>query len=115
MSSIDSQAAAQWLLSRSAKVDIDRERCERSLSHFTRSGWRYIDPAPYVHNWHLDAMAEHLEAVNLGEIRFLLICIPPRHMKSIMSCVSWPAFTWALDTNKGKFKDKPLAGPGVKF
>lgn len=108
-------SAAHWLASPSAKVDIDRERCERSLAHFTRSGWRYIDPAPYVHNWHLDAMAEHLEAVTLGQIRFLLICIPPRHMKSLMTCVSWPAFVWALDAERGKFKDAVLAGPGVKF
>lgn len=103
------------MLGPTARLDIDRERCERSLHHFTRSGWRYIDPAPFVDNWHLGAMAEHLEAVTLGQIRFLLICIPPRHAKSLMTCVSFPAFTWALDRTAGKYKDAPLAGPGVKF
>ncbi len=111
-----SDSTARWLASPQARVDIDRERCERSLHHFTKSGWRYIDPAPFVDNWHLGAMAEHLEAVVAGEIRRLLICIPPRHMKSLMSCVSLPAFTWALDPAKaGRFQGKPLAGPGVKF
>lgn len=60
-------------------------------------------------------MAEHLEAVIVGDIRRLLICIPPRHMKSLITCVSWPAMVWALDPSKGKWSNAPLAGPGTKF
>jgi hypothetical protein len=33
--------------------------------------------------WHIDAICEHLEAVTRGEIRNLLINMPPRHMKSL--------------------------------
>jgi predicted phage terminase large subunit-like protein len=67
---------------------------ERSLAHFIRQLWRYIDPAPYVHNWHIDAICLHLEAVSCGAIRRLLITMPPRHMKSISVSVAWPAWTW---------------------
>ena len=36
----------------------------------------------------------HLEAVSRGEIRNLLINIPPRHMKSLLVSVFWPAWEW---------------------
>lgn len=32
--------------------------------------------------------------MSLGQIRNLLINIPPRHMKSIQTAVMWPAWTW---------------------
>ncbi|MDW9245312.1 hypothetical protein [Burkholderia cepacia] len=49
---------------------------------------------PYRHGWHVDAIAEHLEAVSRGEIRKLLINVPPGHMKSLSVCVFWPAWHW---------------------
>jgi hypothetical protein len=45
---------------------IRYELAERHLRHFIRFGWPYIDPADYVANWHIDAIAEHLEAVTNG-------------------------------------------------
>lgn len=50
---------------------------------------------PFVDNWHIAAIAEHLEAVTRGEIRNLLINMPPRHMKSLAVSVFWPAWEWA--------------------
>jgi predicted phage terminase large subunit-like protein len=45
-------------------------------------------------NWHIDAIAEHLEAVTIGEIRNLVINIPPRFMKSLLVSVFWPTWVW---------------------
>ncbi len=54
-----------------------------------------LEPAtPFVDGWCLDAMAEHLEAVNDGEILRLLINISPGSMKSLMVNVFWPAYEW---------------------
>jgi predicted phage terminase large subunit-like protein len=54
-----------------------------------------LEPAtPFVAGWHLDAICEHLESVSRGEIRNLLINVPPRHMKSLAVCVFWPAWEW---------------------
>ena len=39
-------------------------------------------------------MADHLEAVTRGDIRKLLINVPPRHMKSLLVSVFWPAWEW---------------------
>ncbi len=43
-------------------------------------------------NWHLEAMAEHLNAVERGEIRRLIVNLPPRYLKSICMSVAWPAY-----------------------
>lgn len=48
----------------------------------------------YVPGWHLDAIADHLEAVSYGHIRNLLINMPPRHMKSLAVSVFWPCWEW---------------------
>ena len=36
------------------------------------------------------------QAVSAGQIRNLLINIPPRHMKSLAVCVFWPAWEWIM-------------------
>jgi predicted phage terminase large subunit-like protein len=92
-----------------ALLELDRLDCEEDLGLFLRKGWRYIDPAPYVHGWHLDAIAEHLEAVTYGDIRRLIINIPPRHSKSSIVSVAWPVWTWA------QRELGPLSGPQVQF
>lgn len=90
--------------------DVFRIKAERSLIEFLRQAWEVIDPSEFVGGWHLDAMAEHLEAVSRGQIRRLLINVPPRHCKSLLVSVAWPAWIWA--------KDRPgdvLSGPKTKF
>ncbi|MNR93464.1 Terminase-like family protein [compost metagenome] len=71
------------------------EVLEQSLAAYTRRAWPVVDPADYMHNWHIDCIAEHLEAVTAGQIRRLLINMPPRHMKSILVSVMWPTWCWA--------------------
>jgi predicted phage terminase large subunit-like protein len=66
-----------------------------SLAEFIRQGWGIVEPGtPLLWNWHIDAIAEHLEAVADGRIRRLLINIPPGHMKSLIVSVFWPAWMW---------------------
>jgi predicted phage terminase large subunit-like protein len=62
---------------------------------FVSAAWHVIEPAtPFVPGFHLDAICEHLEAVSRGEIRNLLITIPPRMSKSTLISVMWPAWEW---------------------
>jgi predicted phage terminase large subunit-like protein len=80
---------------RDLQLDHDRRRAEKSLSEFTKMAWHVIEPGtPYIGNWHLDTISEHLEAVTRGDIRNLLINVPPRHMKSIQVAVMWPVWVW---------------------
>lgn len=50
----------------------------------------------FVPNWHIDAIAEHLEAVTRGQVPQIVINIPPRHMKSLLVSVMWPAWVWTF-------------------
>ena len=66
-----------------------------SLRAYTKAAWPIIEPAhPFVPNWHLDAIAEHLEAVTSGQLKRLLINIPPRCMKSLSVSVLWMTWEW---------------------
>lgn len=54
-----------------------------------------IDPsAVYIPNWHIELIAEYLEAARRGQIQRLIINIPPRSLKSTCVTVAWPA--WIL-------------------
>jgi predicted phage terminase large subunit-like protein len=48
-------------------------------------------------NWHIDAIAHHLRLCMDGEIRRLIITMPPRSLKSICASVAFPAFLLGLD------------------
>lgn len=83
------------MLDRLSVSDLDLALAERSLAEYTRQAWHLVEPAtPYSHNWHIEAISEHLEAVSLGQIQDLIINIPPRCMKSLTTCVMWPTWTW---------------------
>ncbi len=62
---------------------IEAEDCRRSFKFFAQKAWPIIEPGKkYVPGWHLDAIAEHLQAVIEGDITRLLVNMPPRHGKS---------------------------------
>ena len=67
---------------------------ERSLYHFIQQLWATIEPQQFIGNWHIELMCQYLEKVSLGEIKRLLINIPPRHSKTLVVSVMWPAWTW---------------------
>lgn len=78
---------------------IRRERmrrdAERSLYEFVKQSWHVVEPGvPFVPGFHIESICEHLEAVTRGEIRRLLINIPPRHSKSTIVSVMWPIWEW---------------------
>lgn len=62
---------------------------------FIARSFKTVDPAAeYERNWHIELIAEHLEAVRQHKIRRLIINMPPRALKSVCVSVAWPA--WLL-------------------
>jgi len=90
-------------------LELDRVDCEDSLYTFLQGGWQHIDSSPFVPGWPIEAVAEHLQAVADGEIRRLIVNIPPRCAKSSLVSVAFPAWTWAQPWKT------PTSGPGVQF
>jgi predicted phage terminase large subunit-like protein len=91
----NSSSFAQLLTKPYLRDEIDRELASRGLREFVRQAWPVVEPSTsFVHGRHIDAIIEHLEAVSRGQIRNLLINVPPRHMKSLLVSVFWPAWEW---------------------
>ena len=93
----------------------DSERLSASLSAYMREAWHVLEPhASFAPNWHLDAIAEHLTAVTRGEIRDLIMNIPPRCTKALD--VNTPILTtWGWkrhgDLRPGDFVFSPAGMP----
>jgi len=92
----------------------EAEALSLSLREFVREAWPALKPEDeYLHNWHVDAICEHLEAVTRGEITRLQVWVPPVSMKTMLVSVMWPAWEW---THSPKMRyicasySEPLAG-----
>lgn len=71
---------------------------EEKLTEFIKGAWHVVEPGtPYLENWHIGAICEHLTAVREGHIRKLVITMPPRQMKSLSVSVFFPMWWWATD------------------
>lgn len=67
----------------------------QDLASFIAKCVETVNPgATYLHNWHIDVIADHLNMAYQGHINRLLINIPPRYLKSLCVSVAWPA--WIL-------------------
>lgn len=85
-------------------MDLDRlytqvqaEMARNDLRVFVKQAWHQVEPKPYVSNWHIDAVCDHLAYVTIGEIRNLIVNIPPRSTKSLLAGVLWPVWDWLQD------------------
>lgn len=73
----------------------------RAPEAFVIKCFNYLAPSQKLTlNWHIQAMAWHLEQVRLGNIRRLIINLPPRHLKSVVASVAFPAFVLGHDPAK---------------
>lgn len=89
--------------------DEEAFKLENSLSAFVEAAWPSIDASAYQRGWAIDALTEHLECVSTGQIRRLLVNLPPRSAKSSVASICWPAWTWAR-------RERTFwSGPGVRF
>lgn len=60
---------------------------------FIQRAFPEIRPSePFLFNWHIEILAGKLERVRLGKTTRLIINLPPRHLKSFVGSVAFPAF-----------------------
>jgi hypothetical protein len=83
-------------LKKSAKAELaKRELARRRLLDFVL--FNFPD---YKVNWHHRILIEKLEAVERGKIKRLIVTMPPRHGKSEVVSVQFPA--WAIGRNSDR-------------
>jgi len=74
---------------------VDKILAEQDLLEFIKQGWHVLErKSNFKSGWHIEAICEHLMALYNGDIKDLVINIPPRHMKSLSCCVFFPAWIW---------------------
>jgi len=73
--------------------------CRQKFSVFFQRAWREIEPSEYEHNWHIDCIAAHLEAVERGDIKRLIVNVPPRTGKTLLVNIAYTA--WLIGRNAG--------------
>lgn len=74
---------------------IERELCNRSFAEFVKRAWPVLEPATELKwGWAVQAICDHLEAVHYGDIKRLLMNVPPGSMKSLLVGVMFPAWEW---------------------
>jgi predicted phage terminase large subunit-like protein len=83
-------------LTRSDALEAERILCARSFAYFIKRAWPHIIPDKLRWNWHMDAMADHMQALAKGEIpnNRLLINVPPGSSKSTVVGVMYSAWLW---------------------
>lgn len=78
-----------------------KRKAEASLYDFVKQCWHVVEPGiKFVESWHIETICDHLQAISEGEIRRLLINIPPRHSKSTIVSVIWPCWEWLVDPSQ---------------
>jgi predicted phage terminase large subunit-like protein len=98
---------------------VQRERLKRradksrnSLAEFFRAAWHVLEPStPLNDNWHIDAIADHLQAVFFAwqrrkteptyrpDLQNFLCNVPPGTSKSRLISVAFNAWAWLHDPN----------------
>lgn len=79
-----------------ARIELaKRELARRKLIPFTQ--YRFES---YIVNWHHKILADALERVEKGELKRLIVNMPPRHGKSELVSVNFPA--WCMGRDKDR-------------
>ena len=85
---------------RARQQEIQREKAtvikaRASFREFIPAAWNTVEPAiKFKPAWHIDAIADHMQAVADGQIKDLLINVPPGSAKSVIVSVMFPAWRW---------------------
>ena len=80
---------------RAAAQALAKYRAENKLIDFIKLTWKVLEPGnPLRVGWAMEAICDHLQAVSTGQIRNLLINVPPGFSKSLCTGVFWPAWEW---------------------
>lgn len=73
----------------------------QDFTSFIGKTFSTINPGiEYEHNWHIDLLADYLISLENGDIKRLIINIPPRSLKSVCVSVAWPAWILGHDPTK---------------
>src|SRR5579883_938151 len=74
--------------------DALRQLLPFSFVDFVREFWPLVSPDPLIWGRHLDVLCDYLQRVVTGKVKNLLVNLPPRHSKSLVTSVLFPVWVW---------------------
>ncbi len=81
--------------------NLARAILRSDLYCFIQAAFPIVSPGvAFAANWHIEAIAFALTRVLAGEIKRLIITVPPRSLKSICTSVAFPAFVLGHDPTR---------------
>jgi predicted phage terminase large subunit-like protein len=88
-------------MAKDADARILRALLRCNFSAFVRKAFITLESGQgFVPNWHVEAISHQLERVRRGEIKRLIINMPPRSLKSVTASVAFPAFVLGHDPRR---------------
>lgn len=82
-------------------LELEASIYQESLFEFVKAAWHIVEPdVEFVDGWHIHTICRYLEAVFNNELGDLIINVPPRHMKSLLVDVFFPAWVWTKAPSK---------------
>ncbi|WP_219894314.1 phage terminase large subunit [Aquisediminimonas profunda] len=74
------------------------ELIRSDFSAFISMAFRSLYPgSDYLTNWHIEVLAEYMRMLIAGEETRMIVCMPPRHLKSFVGSICLPAFVLGHD------------------
>lgn len=78
-----------------AMRQLAKELAEQSFRDFIPQAWQLVEPATELRmNWHIDAVADHMQATFTRQITKLIINVPPGSLKSTVVSVMFQPWVW---------------------
>lgn len=91
---MNAPVSAVILLDAVRRAKLQRQ-AEESFADFAIQAWPVLEPCTELKwGWAMEAICDHLEAVSSGDIKRLLMNVPPGSMKSLLTGVLFPAWEW---------------------
>lgn len=95
-------------------LELERKKYEQSFYEFVKAAWVIVESKnkEFKDNWHIRLLCKGLEHIADHKENNLLINIPPRHMKSLLCSVFFPAWVWCQPQAN---PEKSWRGAATKF
>ena len=91
--------ANMYIVLSEEELEVKR-KCEESFYEFVKYAFPYVEGTNlFVDGWHIKALCDHAEECYLGNIKYLIVNIPPGCMKSTLFSVMFSAWVWLKSAN----------------
>jgi len=85
-------------MNEASEFDLFRAILRQDFYSFVKKAFETLSPGQaFVPAWYIEAITHQLERVRRGEIKRLIINMPPRSLKSLTTSVAFPAFLLGHD------------------